>query len=396
MAEIGLGVDPLDGLIQPVPPDKGCHGAESLFFGHSHVRVHVLENDRAEEVSFGTILRLDGSAVQDHLGPFFEGLFGPLEDFFHASPGGVGTEFGLFVETVPEFHGGGSLLELAFHFVIDVAHDDHVVHPEAALAGHAEAGSQKPWNGGVNVCIGHDDHMILSIAVDGRSFPQFPAQFEKLVACAVRTDKPDALDTRVGENILVNGPSAVDYVDHALGKACFQRHPVDHFRRDRVLPARADDHGASGSESVGHEGRPRVHGDVARCDDQESSEGFPEKILVDSVGEVHHRLVLLGQAVNGGCSGFNVLQDPCHRTSGFTDGPAVVLGEDAAKVLEMLAKLAVHGEKHVGAVSQRHVPPGLKSLVGSLDRRDGLLLCGRREFGDHLVRRGIGVLFNVG
>ncbi len=250
------------------------------------------------------------------------------------------SELGRFIETISQFHVGGSLNKLIFDFIVGFAGKKQIVGSQAALTGHAVAAPLQPVDDRIHITARHDQHMVFTVAVNRCLFSQLAGQCEKLLAHRRRANEADALYQRMGQYLLIHIAAAV-YEVHQSGRKSFNfgSDPENGIQTHRIIFTGADDHRTAAGNGIGHKRRPGVHRYIIGRNNQKYTPGLPVQGLIQPSGQFGH-IFALGQQQQGRTGRLNVFNAPSEGAPGFSNSASVILHQHPAQSVIMFFKFA--------------------------------------------------------
>uniref|UniRef100_A0A0N4ZD65 Transcriptional regulator n=1 Tax=Parastrongyloides trichosuri TaxID=131310 RepID=A0A0N4ZD65_PARTI len=208
------------GLLKVGGADDLQHRAEDFFLIRRHVRRHMVEQRRADEVALLMPLQAEVAPVYDQFGAFFHALVDPAQNLVLVGLSDDGTVVGLGVgrdadaqvrdfrdQTLAQFIGGA----------LADRHHDRQGH--AALAGRAVGRAGQILDDLIHVRVRQDDAVVLGAAHGLNALAVGRALLEHIVGDVRRADEADGVDQRMLKDGVDRDLVAVDDVQHALGRA---------------------------------------------------------------------------------------------------------------------------------------------------------------------------------
>ena len=151
-------------------------------------------------------------------------------------------------------------------------------------------------------------------------------------------------------------------VDHA-GREAGLRDQVHHSRlAERGLRRRLDDVGVAGGQRVGGEPEGHHRGEVEGTDLDEDAHRLADQGFVDAGGDVGREVAHLQRGNPG--RDLDVFQGSDQLAARFFQRLAVLDGDGAGQVLELLLDEVVQPEEQAAALHGRRGPPGVERIVG--------------------------------
>ncbi len=179
-----------------------------------------------------------------------------------------------------------------------------------------------------------------------------------------------------------SGP-AVDAVDHAGRKARrFQQLERD-VHRERAAFGRFYDHGIAGRHCVGQEPERDHPGKIEGRDDGRHADRLADHQLVNA-----RRDVFGDGALHQGrntARDFHVFDSALHLAFGLAERLAVLVGDRARQLVDVLFEQPFELEQVLHALNGRDAPPGIRRRDGSFSRLIDYGWRRQRDFGDRFA-----------
>ena len=245
------------------------------------------------------------------------------------------------------------------HFV---AHGHQQGDGHAALAARTVGGAHQGAHGVVHIGVGHEHGVVLGAAQGLHALAVLAAFAVDVFGNGGGADKAHGLDAGVLQQRVHGQLVAVDHVQHARRKACFQRQLGDEQGAGRIALGGLEHEGVAAGHGHGphpqrHHGR-EVEGRDA-CGDPQGLE------LAPAVDAGAHVAAVLALEQLGRVAGvFHVLDAALQLAVGIGQHLAVLGGDHRSDLVGVFFEQHFELAHHAGALQRRCVAPGREGGFG--------------------------------
>jgi hypothetical protein len=256
-------------------------------------------------------------------------------------------------------------LILGDQLVGDVSDGDDDGDGHAAFPGGPVAGGDRGVGGGVEVGVGHDDHVVLRPAERLDTLPVGRGGGVDVPGDRGGTDEADGLDAGFVEDPVDGLPVTVDDVEHPVGQAGL----AEGFGKPQGgrgdLFAGLEDDGVAGGDGGGDHPQRDHGGEVERGDAGDHADGLAQLGDVDAGGGLFEGFAL--HVVDQAGAEFDVLEAAGDLPVGVVEDLAVFGGDDRGEFAAAGGDDLAEVEHDVRALGHAGGPPGGGGGLGGVD-----------------------------